>query len=358
LTVMGGLGKIKYNFIDSFTADISAGSVNNTLSSDGNATRTVVDTNNKISIGSGVLSFATGGVANNGLWYSVQTRIVGLAFIGRLILADTTSFCTFGLDNNQSGDVYDYVSFRTGVGIQVQSDGGAARTITSYTNTTYDLILVCRASGMYYFIKGGAETSWRLLWVSKGGTHNVYPCTTILNTVTIYTADNFKVARLTSPFNSEYGFASTVLGGERAEGNTFTHEGNCIVEWTATTIADSQYVYIRGQDATNYWKIGVNANGSMTLQEVVAGSATSRATAASGSIANGDRVVVIANGTNILVFVNNVIKLSYASATNFATATNGKLLALGSGGAISTIVSYPLTMATGVQSLFDKLTNP
>jgi hypothetical protein len=51
-------------------------------------------------------------------------------------------------------------------------------------------------------------------------------------------------------------------------------------------------------------------------------------------------MVVIADGTTIRVYANNVLKITYTSATNFQTATQGRVY-LGTGGAVSDIVTYP-----------------
>src|SRR3990167_5136885 len=65
---------IYYLLRDIFNDNRSAGAVNGTLINPG--TRTVTDTNSKLSIAGGVLDFATGGAGtgNPGLWYDAQTR--------------------------------------------------------------------------------------------------------------------------------------------------------------------------------------------------------------------------------------------------------------------------------------------
>ncbi len=96
----------------------------------------------------------------------------------------------------------------------------------------------------------------------------------------------------------------------------------------------------------------IDSTGAITLNEVVAASPTQRGTAA-GVVVTGHRVTVRANGSEIRVFSNNVLRITYASATNFATATSGTLTALGTGGAVSDVVLWPITVPTVAASYLD-----
>ena len=96
----------------------------------------------------------------------------------------------------------------------------------------------------------------------------------------------------------------------------------------------------RQQDATNYWEVIVTPAQDITLREVVAGVPTARGTAL-GVINNGDRVVVIADGTTIRVYEQNTLRITYALAANFQTETDGELQSVGVGGAVDDIVTWP-----------------
>lgn len=61
------------------------------------------------------------------------------------------------------------------------------------TSTNYNIAVVLRSSGTYYFIKGGVFTNWTLLW--QGTTNNtatLYP-SVIARTTSVFTADNIKI---------------------------------------------------------------------------------------------------------------------------------------------------------------------
>jgi hypothetical protein len=157
-----------------------------------------------------------------------------------------------------------------------------------------------------------------------------------------------RVAQLTAPWNaSDYGLATQQLAGARAPGDTFTHEANCLIEFTVATLpgAGTQIeLRFRVQDATNYWQVTVDSTGALDLDEVVAGVVTQRGTAA-GVIANGDRIVITAVGQTIKVYEANTLRITYATAANFATETDGELETEGTGGAVTDIVSWPRTLS-------------
>ena len=358
IVVMGKM--LQYLFKDEFSATIAAGSINGTLSTDSKDTRAVVDTNSKISMGSGLLSFATGAVANDGIRWGARTRLAGRAAFIRTTPSSTAAHHQdVGWDDTASGAPLDTIRF-TNLGVlQVLSNGSGMVILETFSaGTTYSCAVVMRGTGMFYFIKGGAYIGWTLLWIKHIATNSLYPFVGAIGTTSVFTVDSFRVADLPAPFSTDYGIATQQLSGARSAGDVFIHEPNCWIEWIVTTRVDAQYVYFRAQDANNYWRVDVAADGSMALQEVVDGTPTSRGTAAASSIANTQRILVRADGTTIKVFANNVAVITYATATNFATATAGKLLALGTGGAISNIVSYPRMLSGIAENVLNKYATP
>jgi hypothetical protein len=57
-------------------------------------------------------------------------------------------------------------------------------------------------------------------------------------------------------------------------------------------------------------------------------------------------LIVDFRGTTIKGYYNTTLAWTYASATNFATETDGKLTALGTGGRISSLIAWPVTLAS------------
>ena len=111
-----------------------------------------------------------------------------------------------------------------------------------------------------------------------------------------------------------------------------------------STSGDNVDVAIRMQDADNYWFCRVNSSGDISLLEVIDGDTPVQRSTAAGVVSTGHRVVIIADGTTIKGYSNNTLRWTYASATNFATATDGKVLALGTGGAVSDLKTWPRTL--------------
>lgn len=191
----GWTGELTYTLNDQFTADRAAGSVNGTSAEPTGGTRTVVDTNSKLSITGGRLSFATGNATGDGLWYGSTTRASGLVYLGTINLS--AGYPSFGFDTNQSGGIGDSnMILSTGSTIYLDVLGGVnAGTLGS---GTYQVAIVLRGTGSYYYIKGETFTNWTLLWIkSTGSTATLYPAFTSLVSTFVGTADNIRIPTAT-----------------------------------------------------------------------------------------------------------------------------------------------------------------
>jgi len=137
--------------------------------------------------------------------------------------------------------------------------------------------------------------------------------------------------------------ATDEKAGSVAAGTTFNHTADCAIEFVINTIPSSNSINlnVRIQDSSNYWTIRNYSNGKLILWEVVAGGFTQRASKSS-AVSGGERIVVIANDEIISVYYDGALAFSYSSAANFKTETNGELEALGIGGTVSDIISWPL----------------
>ena len=182
-----------YLLRDNFSAAIAAGSLDNTKADPGPGTRDVVtDTNSKLSITGGALSFATGGVGagDPGLWYTSQTRAVGRALMASVNVAVAAPL--IGWDSNQAGDIVGGIAFAGSGNLQSKVN---ALTIGAYsTGVAYSIAVIFRATGEWLLIKGGAFTNWTLLWASPtNNTATVYPVLTVNNTGSVHTVDDFRI---------------------------------------------------------------------------------------------------------------------------------------------------------------------
>ncbi len=191
-------GTQSYTLDDEFSDTVAAGSVNNTSANPGPGTRTAVDTNSKISVGSGTLNFATGEATNDGVWYGNQTRTAGKFLTGIITPSDTNGIPALGWDTNTLGSINDALLLNTTIGLQVVPNGASAITVGSYTAATpYNIASVLRSTGTYWFIKGGAFTDWSLLWQTAIGTATGYPSIQTQNTASVFTGDSVHIPSTT-----------------------------------------------------------------------------------------------------------------------------------------------------------------
>jgi hypothetical protein len=195
-------GEIPYLLRDDFTDTAAGGSVNGTLATPGGTgttaqkTRTVTDGNNKLSVGSGVLDFATGGVnvGNPGLWYGVVTRAAGRVCVARVTHA-TNSYISLGWDTAQTLALSDALVMFNAQNVYIQNNAGSALNCGALTSgVTYLTAAVMRATGMHYLIKGGAFAKWTLIYSGKAGTGNLYPGVSVYTGTT--TGDNVDFVRV------------------------------------------------------------------------------------------------------------------------------------------------------------------
>lgn len=191
LTMLGG--GVSYLLYDSFSTALAAGAVNGTFADTGQ-TRTVVDTNSKLSITGGVASFATGGsaVGNPGLYYPSMARQAGLTVLGSVIL--TTNVLEFGFDTNQSGVLSFGINPNTGGGLSI-IDFASFKLVGAgiAAGVTYQLALSLKGTGCYFYIRGGVFTSWMLLWISIQSNAAVFPAIISEATTDVFIADNIRV---------------------------------------------------------------------------------------------------------------------------------------------------------------------
>jgi len=199
-----------FDLADEFTDTVAPGAVNGTTATPTGQTRTATDTNSKLSIGSGVADFATGGAAagNPGLWYPGRARAAGKALIARL--AGTNTNYSVGWDSNAAGGVSQALNFfTTGV---VRAFLYAIVPLTVGANpasgaTVYGLILL-RNTGAFFFIKEAtAFPKWRLLYPDKNGADaTVYPSLGAQGITAVFTSGFIRIPQnliIVSPLASD-----------------------------------------------------------------------------------------------------------------------------------------------------------
>ena len=165
-----GAAELAYLLYDAFTTDRAAGAVNGTSAEPTGGTRTVVDTNNKLSITGGQLSFAAGGVGGTDprLTYSSLSRTAGKVFTTNVV-ANGNLYAGFSTSTVATLNGPDYLFSSNGT--IIYSHGGSTTNLgVSVAGTSYQLSIILRSTGAYYYIKGGIYTNWTLLWVDNSST--------------------------------------------------------------------------------------------------------------------------------------------------------------------------------------------
>ncbi|MCX6786838.1 MAG: hypothetical protein NTU85_03455 [Candidatus Kaiserbacteria bacterium] len=278
----------EYLLYDSCADTLAAGAVNGTrafvpssVRVSSRNPRTVVDTNATISVGSGALNFATGAAANDGVWYPALTRTLGRVLIWRVTLADTNGILNVGWDNDASGALLDALQFAASGVLNVVPNGGTALALGAYTATTYDVAAVMRATGIKWFIRGGAFPYWTKLWTTAVGTAAGLPAANVGSATTSATATKPRCPRRTwmdvPQVSDGFGGTRTGLGSSDGLGHTEAN-GGAGVAWQHTAgvwaLGSSKAV---GTPTLSGLEILVNADFELAANWVAYGSPTSQA---------------------------------------------------------------------------------
>lgn len=351
----GGDGSgVTYILRDEFTTDEANPIASPRTCEPGPGTLTVVDGGNFVYIRNGMLFFSNANASNDPSVYSpVSTvRTNGLCFAVRFIASATrrSNFMSLyaAIPNNCLGVTYDSAPIYA----------HALNGYNFYTGLTY----VAGVPVLTYLIHRLAGGGFVV--INNAGVYKLCLATRYLSPsplgvgitkqkigsdlITGY--QNLTIQQLGSPWNADAGPATQILSGARSPGDTFTHEGNCYIVFTVAALPSSNQIELRFrmQDTSNYWQVTIDSSGNLDLDEVVAGTPTQRGTSA-GVIANGDYITIIADSTTILVnegpIYSGTNRISYASATNFATETDGELETEGTGGSVTDIEAYPRNLS-------------
>jgi hypothetical protein len=218
---------------------------------------------------------------------------------------------------------------------------------TCVPNTFYTFAHVVRSAGMFHIIDG------KLAGIDYSSTNaNLYGVIASAPAFNRHTpkTDYIRIAQLGGPWQSDYGIATQRLAGARSATNAFTHEANAFwLDFVLTTLPSSGNIEIevRRTDANNCWKLQVTSAGAFNLIEVVAGTPTTRTTIASN--ANGDRLMLVMDGATALLnrwrTGATESSLLYTSVSTFTTQTAGVISSLGTGGAVSDLVTWPRNLS-------------
>lgn len=301
-----------YYLYDAFGDTVPAGSVNGSAVDGVGGRRTVADANGKQSVSSGIYNFATGGVANDWVYWNdaAFAQTAGRAFMADFGVRSATSSLTFGFDiNSVAGAIRNGITITT-TGISYVT-AAAAIALIPITNTAVSLAIIPRATaGFWYFVKGGGLTNWTLLNFSilDTATLNI-PEIQTTNTTAGFSVDNVRIPKAAytiQPYTSDAFTAVTTDGNGHPEGGATsglaytavgtwgvsggacscsalsggigfrylpTSSPDVIVSCVATRSAGVMGVVARYEDASNYI-IAYHDGTNFKIDKVVAGSTT------------------------------------------------------------------------------------
>lgn len=233
---------------DTFSTNRAAGAVHNTDPEPGpGGKRGVLDTNGKFSIADGALVGASGAVGNFDpvlVYQNPVDRVVGQCLFvtitvsaGRVQIGavNAATLSTASLSGLRRGS-FDLNG--TALAVAPASSGSIA-VGNVVLSTTYEICIVFRAAGAWYFIKGGAFTNWTLIWFDSVATDK----TLYLYIANLGTTTAFTVSEIAAPLErfapdpiASDGFSSwgSTDGAGHAEGIAGGRgSGGAGLSWTA-----------------------------------------------------------------------------------------------------------------------------
>ncbi|KKP86118.1 MAG: NOTCH2 protein, partial [Candidatus Roizmanbacteria bacterium GW2011_GWA2_35_8] len=164
----------QYTLNDQFTTDRAAGAVNGTSAEPTGGTRTVVDTENYLSINSGTLNInrlSNVNYADPGINYPTITRTVGKVMIWKANVSSSQYRWYAGLTNNANGIYGNSIFLNSSDGSILATYGTIGNTSAAVGSlslgTDYYFAVVLKSSGAYYYVKGGTYTNWTLLYIDS-----------------------------------------------------------------------------------------------------------------------------------------------------------------------------------------------
>lgn len=234
--------------------------------------------------------------------------------------------------------------FNTGSFVMLQESNTTPNLLESDASDTYFTFgLILRSTGIFVVLND------KLVFVgSRGNTSPLWAQISSVSSDRHPPAIDFAyTGQLPAPWADE-SLYSDQINGAMSVGSNYNHEPNCNVGFTLTTVpsAGNIQVSLRQQDINNRWLLDIDSAGALTLQEVVSNTSTVRATITGNQA--GDRIKAIAYGTKILIMRERSggdVTVTYASATNFATATAGSVVSLGTGGEASNLSAWPYDLS-------------
>lgn len=392
-------GQPKYLLRDDFTDTVSAGIVNGMAATPGPGTRYAADAESKLSIGSGVITYAGGKASpsqtdpNYGL--DAIVRQAGRTLICQSTTSNRTRPGFRATHGATSGAVF---SVATGNTITFADSVNNVVVASLVPGESYLYAVVLRATGYLGFVKGTGFTYWTLLYPDAVGTGSpLYPENP--NYDGTPTMDYFRVpyplihihSIASNSFNRSDGVLGTTDGAGVAEGGgvgvawaavgtwgVATNKAMCsalaggigiatlpcstinvVVEAALTRAAGNVGIVLRYQDAQNYvyaYHDGTKAY----LNKVTTAGGDQNLINAAATYGAGKRLVVSANSTKFRLYYGEVwigSEQTISDAALQTTAAHG-IFTSDTGNSIDNFAVWAKGNEGQYEALFGKYTNP
>jgi lysophospholipase L1-like esterase len=386
--LLGG-ASVRYLLRDEFTTARAAGAITTTVAEPGPGTRTVADTESKLTIAENDLVFG-GGMAvpafgDPGLSFAAQARTAGRMMVAGI--RHTGGTIAFGFEQATSGTPVIATAYLAVANVGLR----ATATVTTETLTLgelYDIAVILRAAGAFFLIRGGADfPSWTLVHATiRHATASLYPIissntgATRVRYLRVPDALWLPAPSASDSFNrANAATLGTTDGAGHAEAN-----GGSGLAWTAnvgawaiatnkaaaTDVAGAAAiatvdagaanvlmnamitfaggagigVVARYVDASNYVR-AYHDGTNIKLDKVVGGSVTNLFTVANTT--NNAQLQLRAKGTTFQVMYNNasVGTVQTVSDAALQSSTRAGIVALGTASTIDAVDCWQLTAA-------------
>lgn len=310
-------GGFRYLFLDRFTTDASAPMSSPRTCEPGPGKWIIDDSESKISIVSGQLSFA-GGITSPAYGdpmvrsSSSVGSSAGTAVLGTVVSNTATAAIGFGAGTANPG-------FRFSNAGLVSADQGSSSNAETITLPIEVAVILRPGSAGGWCCRRTPGGTWELQWVTASSP-NTNPNVSSYNSAIV--VDNVRVAVLPTWATEANIYTSYTATPANPQAGTMTADGLVYVTWTPAA-GEVLELDVRRSDADNRWVHRCDQAGStMKIIERNGGVETERASGAqTWTVSTAYRIGIVAVGESIRQIVGNTTRNTYTSAAFNRAAT-------------------------------------
>jgi lysophospholipase L1-like esterase len=330
--LFGGGRAINYSLRDLFATALDAGAVNGSAAEPGPGTRVAADTESKLTIANGKLTFA-GGKASPAytdpfcrLSQAVLRASKAAAFL-RFKAGAAGNVFSAGLRNATSaGQPNTALDYSYGV---TTISGGVFVTNRVRINTDYEVCFVLRAAGFLAFIRGGIFVDWTFLGsnITDSGASQYFAACAFDKA---FTVDEMAAVAGKNWMLTDFGFATSHTASPTDGQEATMASGNGVIElsWTPGA-SETLTVMFRRTDDDNCWKFVLDeAANTAKLFSVAGGVATEYASGLEATTLNAGtayKVRIFCHDLRIVTAVGGAVKQNTYCNDLYATNTSVKV---------------------------------